>query len=171
MTWVTPPTFVTGEVVTAARLNVLSNDLNELLATKADAARASLELRITGSDPTFSSGWQTIHWDTQVAAGGVGGSVFWNGAEAFDLLEAGWHLIVAQVHFASSAFDDGIRIIDVTAGGVVVAEDTFEPHSTRNVVAFQYAPSTEYYVQAYCSAAFGIDRYGKTPMVTAARVL
>jgi hypothetical protein len=38
MAWVAPPTFVSGNVLTAALLNILSGDLNELAPAKATAA-------------------------------------------------------------------------------------------------------------------------------------
>lgn len=38
MAWVTPPTFVAGNVLTAAQLNILSGDLNETAPGKATAA-------------------------------------------------------------------------------------------------------------------------------------
>ena len=38
MAWVTPPTFVSGNVLTAAQLNTLSADLNETAVGKATAA-------------------------------------------------------------------------------------------------------------------------------------
>jgi hypothetical protein len=37
MAWVTPPTFVSGNVLTAAQLNTLSGDLNETAPAKASA--------------------------------------------------------------------------------------------------------------------------------------
>lgn len=37
MAWVTPPTFVSGNVLTAAQLNILSGDLNETAVAKASA--------------------------------------------------------------------------------------------------------------------------------------
>lgn len=38
MSWAAPPTFVSGAVLTAAQLNVLSGDLNETAAARATAA-------------------------------------------------------------------------------------------------------------------------------------
>lgn len=38
MSWAAPPTFVSGAVLTAAQLNVLSGDLNETAAARASAA-------------------------------------------------------------------------------------------------------------------------------------
>lgn len=38
MAWVAPPTFVSGNVLTAAQMNTLSGDLNETAAAKATAA-------------------------------------------------------------------------------------------------------------------------------------
>jgi len=59
MAWTTPPTFVSGTVLTAANLNLLGADLNYLYAEPACFAYASANISITTSGT-----WQRLSFDT-----------------------------------------------------------------------------------------------------------
>jgi hypothetical protein len=73
MAWVTPPTFVSGNVLTAAQLNTLGGDLNETAPAKATAAGqlfvSTAANAITPRTPTFAQ-IDTAETTTSIASYG-----------------------------------------------------------------------------------------------------
>lgn len=58
MAWVTPPTFVAGNTLTAAQLNILSGDLNDLNARV--ASTKALRVRTTGNSGAWNSATKVV---------------------------------------------------------------------------------------------------------------
>lgn len=61
MAWTNPPTFSTGAVLTAAQLNILSDDV-EFLYGKIQAVNVPFSCLVSASDLTSgNNGWRIIH--------------------------------------------------------------------------------------------------------------
>lgn len=99
MAWATPPTFSSGNVLTAAQLNILSGDLNETAVAKATS----------GGQWFFSTAANTMVARTPAAATTVGGDQSTSSSTFTDLTTVGPAVTLttgttAMVFFSAFAF-------------------------------------------------------------------
>lgn len=130
---------------------------------------SGLQLNKTNSQPQYAGSWMDIQWTTLQRAQG---NYFWNGSNAFDLLDTGWHQIFASIHFDTYGAA-GIRLLNMSSGGVVVAQNgPYYPsgYTSQHVISLSsctYSGPIEYVMQVFLDSNGNLFPYGGTPVLSA----
>lgn len=125
MAWSSPPTFTSGNVLTAAQLNTLSADLNETAPAKAT----------TGGQMFVSTGANSIAARTPTYANISGGDQNTGSTSFVDLLTAGPSVTITTGTFAIVMY--GAVLFSDTAAGY--AEMTWQCSGATTIAAGTYA--------------------------------
>lgn len=124
MAYSTPPTFVSGNTLTAAQLNVLSNDI-AYLKTQADSATFAGAALTAGSQTIPNSSSTNIVWTAEPLA--TGGDWWTSGANVVvpaAVIPTGYSYVVLEIAFASrfDANGTGVRQASIYLDGTLVEE-------------------------------------------------
>lgn len=122
MAYVTPPTFVSGDTLTAAQLNILGDDIVYLKAAIDAMAFTAVSLSRTTNLTVATSTWTDVSWDSA----SIDTSSFWSSGASVTVpasaIPSGATNVVfaAQVQVRFAANGTGSRAVQVLKNGSTV---------------------------------------------------